>query len=71
MANTLTYLARLEVTNKIQCCVYLPWAVFHNTSFPLKLINEPNKLACYTTLGCTGFQGTNTLAYLADLQVMK
>jgi hypothetical protein len=33
--NTLTYFALLDVTKMIQCYLYLLWAVFHNTSFPL------------------------------------
>ncbi len=33
------------------------------TSFSSLLMNEPNKLVCYITLGWKGLPGTDTLAF--------
>ncbi len=37
----------------------------------LQLINRPNKLECYITLGWKDLPGTNALAYWAHLNVMR
>jgi hypothetical protein len=38
------------------------WTVSH-TAFSLQLMNWPNKLECYITLGWKGLIGKNVLAY--------
>jgi hypothetical protein len=42
----------------------------HNTSFSLKIINQPNKLECYIKLGWKGLPATNALAYWACSKVI-
>ncbi len=37
------------------------------TLFSSKLMNVPNKLECYITLGCKDFAMTNTQAYWENL----
>jgi hypothetical protein len=55
--------------NKLLCFLHVSasWSwltgFIHNTSFSLWFTNEPNRLACYITLGWNGLPRTNTLAY--------
>jgi hypothetical protein len=44
------------------------WGHMHNTSFSSQLMNGPNNLKCYNTLGWNGLPGTNTLAYSAHIK---
>ncbi len=43
------------------------WDRIHNTRFSSLVINGPNKLDCFITLGFKGLPGTNTVAYWAHL----
>jgi hypothetical protein len=51
--------------------VLLMWSHIHNTSFTLKLTNEPNKLECFMTRGRNGLPVTNTTAYWAHSKLMN
>ncbi len=47
----------------------MSWVWIYNTSLFFKPWKWTNKPECYNALGQKGLQGTNTLAYLAHLQI--
>ncbi len=69
--NTVAYCTLLKVTQKMMCCEYDSRSLIHNTLFSSQLMNGPNKLECYTTLGWKCLPGPNTLAYWDHYKLWK
>ncbi len=57
--------ARVAIYNHQMFIVQATRGCTHSTTFYLYVINWPNRLDCYITLGWKVFPGTNTLAYWA------
>ncbi len=60
-----SFLGHLCMMKKMKCCEYSLRDNILNILFSLLVINDPNNLKCYITLGQKGLTSANTLAYWA------